>query len=208
MKLTAIFEEWHLGDGNYPPLSKQDLVRLAFQMEVPPTEFSLEEISSSEVERFEHRGFAEYAFAATLLRVYENTSEVPLGVFEADCFRFYVEHRSISSLQTGRRYRGTGTLLLDYYIWTEFLEQYENPPDLFYNLLVTQILRVAIPERFINRKGTSKAMPSRATKNQVDAECISEVETMTSQGPGEEFYIVEFDDSGLEGVHVQKTFIL
>ncbi|HWS53171.1 MAG TPA: hypothetical protein VN228_03560 [Pyrinomonadaceae bacterium] len=33
MNLTAIFESWHVGDGNYPPLRKGQLVNLSFELE-------------------------------------------------------------------------------------------------------------------------------------------------------------------------------
>lgn len=33
MQVTAIFESWHIGDGNDPPLTRGALVRLSFELE-------------------------------------------------------------------------------------------------------------------------------------------------------------------------------
>lgn len=33
MDVTAIFEHWHLGDGNYPAFSVGDEVRLSFELD-------------------------------------------------------------------------------------------------------------------------------------------------------------------------------
>ena len=44
MKLTAVFEHWHLGDGNHPAFAVGDEVRLSFELTIhsldplPPTQ--------------------------------------------------------------------------------------------------------------------------------------------------------------------------
>ena len=33
MDIVAVFQTWHIGDGNYPPLEKEQLVNLSFELE-------------------------------------------------------------------------------------------------------------------------------------------------------------------------------
>jgi hypothetical protein len=33
MRLIAVFESWHIGDGNYPPFDKDQQVRLSFELD-------------------------------------------------------------------------------------------------------------------------------------------------------------------------------
>jgi hypothetical protein len=69
MELFAVFETWHLGDGNYPPLKKGQLVNLSF--EVDPEELTLS--NGDAFAEFQHLRQARYQFAGTVLRVYANS---------------------------------------------------------------------------------------------------------------------------------------
>ena len=64
MSLTAIFESWHIGDGNYPPLNEGQLVDLSFELEPRKSE----EVSLGVPESFEHLGKGEYRFCGTALK--------------------------------------------------------------------------------------------------------------------------------------------
>ncbi len=207
MKLTAIFEQWHLPDGNYPPFSVEDEVCLAFQVEVEGESLNLTEASDPHVTSFEHQGFGEYSFYAKLIRIYQNPTETPLAIFEASGFRFYIEHPDLPTLQCGRYYSGTGTLLLDYYIWTEFLGDYEDPPDLFLQLRVTRMRCVRIPERFIHRRNDGKSMPTRISRTEVEEHDIKDITDIDGQAGDEEFYVLEFDSAGMEDKTIPITFI-
>ena len=109
--------------------------------------------------------------------------------------------------QQGCRYCGEGTLLLDHYYWVEFLESYEDPPNLFYNLKVSRILRVKIPERFVARHDKGKSLPTRLVPEDYSASLVVELNTMQGQSFDEEFYVIEFDGSGLEGRNIPRTFL-
>jgi hypothetical protein len=208
MKLTAIFETWHISDGNYPPLAVDSEVRLAFQISLPGIHLNLAEMDDDEQDQFEHHELAEYSFCARLVRVYEQPPEIPLGIFETNGFRFYIEHTEVPSLRRGRRYSGTGSLLLDYYIWTEFLENYDDPPDLFFNLRVTRILRASIPERFIRRTKNAIGLPTRVSNAELSKNDISEVSSMVEHGSGFGFYVLDLDGTGLEDKSIPVTFRL
>ena len=154
MQLTAVFESWHIGDGNYPPLHRGQLVRLSFELEA--SNLAIAPVAAGA--RFEHRGNAEYRGVGRVLRVYRG--EASIAVIEANGFRFYVNGPVAENLAAGASVEFAGTLLLDHYLWVEFLSRYSDPPDLFYNLRVTRILRVSVPERFIARHSRGKALPT------------------------------------------------
>ena len=139
VKLTAVFESWHIADGNYPPLRRGQHVNLSFEVE-PSV---IDRLPSSEPDSFVHLGGGEYEFAGTVLRIYSDDVSDPVVVVSCGELRFYM-NRSLS-LNTGHRVHGRGKLLLDHYLWVEFLDRYPNPPDLFYQLIVERIKRVQIP---------------------------------------------------------------
>jgi hypothetical protein len=97
-----------------------------------------------------------------------------------------------------------GTLMLDHYLWVEFLADYADPPELFYNLRVARIRKVGIPERFVRRHARGISFPT--TVSPTDFNTVEELETMEGQDFTLEFYIIDFDDARLEGVKVPRTF--
>ncbi len=205
MEITAVFESWHIGDGNYPPFSTGMVVKLAFMIEA-------ERISSAEnrTPTFKHLGDAEYDFCGEVLKIYHPEGEKKsysslrsiftpkrrqpsLAIIDTGGFRFYIESVKLTKINTGQWLCGQGTLLLDYYVWTEFLPRRTNPPDIFYALEVTRIRKVMIPARFIQSDGGAKAYPTRVSP--ADIEEITELETMDGQPFDTEFYLVDFKES-------------
>jgi hypothetical protein len=125
MDIVAVFETWHLGDGNYPPLKRGDLVNLSFEVE--PDE--LVHADSTAPDRFHHRGLAEYDFTGLVLSVYGGEEySSPIVVVEAENFRFYMNSPRTVPFRASERVTGRGTLGLDHYLWVEFLSRYPDPP--------------------------------------------------------------------------------
>ncbi|MDH3974549.1 MAG: hypothetical protein OEV42_09765 [Deltaproteobacteria bacterium] len=203
MILEAIFESWHIGDGNYPPLKTGDKVNLSFELE----ERGIKTITETNEYFMRSQGNADYEFSGIVLRNYGQENNEYILVVDTGGFKFYICSNKVSEFKAGDQVAGEGTLLLDHYIWVEFLNDYKNPPDLFYNLTVDQIRKVKIPEKFIYRHKNGKSMPTRVDMNEANDIEIEELKTMEGQPFDEEFYIVKFDDSGLEGVRIAKTFI-
>lgn len=203
MKLTAVFENWHIGDGNYPPLHRGQLVSLSFELEPR----SLEETSEDKPEEFSDRGDAEYRFCGRVLKVYENEGDGVITIVESAGFRFYVLLHDSTRYAPATRVAGRGTLLLDHYIWVEFLDEYADPPNLFYNLRVSRIRKVQTPEQFITRHDKGNAMPTRLAPNDYSEADVEELETMDGQSFSEEFYIIDFDNEGLGHEFISRTFI-
>ena len=125
MKLTAVFESWHLPDGNYPPLHRDQLVNLSFEVE--PSVLSK---TSTRPERFDQIVDANYKFTGTVLRVYDDSSNSPIVVIQAGAFKFYMNSfpKEAPLLVEGDKCEGQGKLLLDHYIWVEFRSTYQDPP--------------------------------------------------------------------------------
>jgi len=197
MDLFAVFETWHLGDGNYPALKKGELVNLSFEIE--PDELANADASSSE--RFHHCGQAEYEFTGTVLRTYGcDTDSDRVVVIQADQFRFYISSPLTAGLLVGNKVSGRGTLALDHYLWVEFLSQYPDPPDLFYSFRVAEITRAKIPERFIKRSGLNV---SGASEEYAPGD-VTEVESITDEGCCS-FY-VHFSDENVPAIAIPRTF--
>lgn len=203
MEVTAIFESWHIGDGNYPPFSKGEIVNLSFELE--PEVFS--ESTPDKPEEFWHLGGARYQFCATVLKVFDNDGEGKIITVNAMGFTFYILSPHCKTYAPGSKISGQGTLVLDHYIWVEFLDQYEDPPNLFHNLKVARIKKVQIPEKFIVRHEKGKALPARLTQDSYSENSVHEIETMEGQPFDEEFYVIDFDTQGLEQEKISTTFI-
>ncbi len=157
---------------------------------------------------FTHLGSAEYNFCGKVIRLYRGkmkrklfgiyipffeTTRPNLIIVDTGEFRFYIENPHLNRVSEGMLVSGRGTLLLDYYIWTETLHKRQNPPDIFYRLEVSRIRKVQIPERFITRHDRGKAYPTRVSP--ADSEDISELETMEGQKFDEEFYLIDFKET-------------
>jgi hypothetical protein len=97
MRLTAVFESWHIGDGNYPPLKNGQSVNLSFQVE-PVGKLE----RTNQPVMFDVAEDAECAFVSEVIRIYRQPSERPIGV-QAGEFRFYIEDESIANFAVETR---------------------------------------------------------------------------------------------------------
>lgn len=204
MDLCAVFETWHLADGNYPPLKRGQLVNLSFEIE--PDALALADKTAP---RFHHCGQAEYEFTGVVLRVYDQASTDRIVVLEADQFRFYINSPMTEGIKRGDMVIGRGTLVLDHYIWVEFLSTYRDPPDLFYQLRVTDICRVRIPERLIVRSGLNVSLPTRAKPEGYGQGALSHVEAITSGEADGEYvcFVIQFSDLEIPSEAIGRTFL-
>jgi hypothetical protein len=164
----------------------------------------IELMSVQEPLAFVHAGGAQYAFVADVIRSYSQDGAAPIVIFDTGIFGFYVNSCEAVGLVVGTRIRGTGTLKLDHYIWVEFLETYPDPPNLFYDLTVSCITKVRIPERFVSRQEHGKSYPTSVAPADLAAGDYEEIDTMEDQKFDEEFYIIEFES--IEGKSIPRTF--
>ena len=204
MRLTAVFETWHLGDGNYPPLHVGQTVNLSFEM-LP---YALLEASSNDVSKFERLTDAEYRFVGKVLKTYGSGNE-QIAVLQAEDFRFYINSfpEGARSMKEGDSVKGHGRLLLDHYVWVEFLSSYKEPPDLFYPLSVTRIRSVKIPQSFITRYEHGKAYPASLSHNEYSAADIQTLERMQDSKGDEAFFLVDFEGSYIRTAKIPLTFL-
>jgi hypothetical protein len=205
VKLTAIFERWHIGDGNYPALRRDQLVNLSFQVEPR----SLARLASPKQGRFNQLKDAEYSFAGTVLKVYADPPTNQIAVIQAGGFRFYMDSLPPEAppLNEGDSIEGNGRLLLDYYIWVEFLSSYHDPPNLFYPLRVTRIRSVKIPNTFISHAEKVVSGPTSLSYENYSTETMMEIEGVPNiEEEDWIFYLVDFDDSVTESASIALTF--
>jgi hypothetical protein len=131
MHLTVGFDSALIDDRSYPPLRVGEMVNLSFQVELT----SVLEKTAKALD-FQVAADAECVFVADVLRIYQQPTEQPLGVLQAGDFRFFIEGSEIPKFNVGDRISGAGSLVVDYYIWVEFLEEHEEAPSLFYKMKV------------------------------------------------------------------------
>jgi hypothetical protein len=204
VQLTAVFETWHIGDGNYPPLRKGQLVNLSFELEP----HSLSKSTSLKDSKFEQIKDAEYSFAGTVLKVYSDPPSGRIVVVQAGDFRFYMNSFPPgTALSEGDACEGYGRLLLDHYIWVEFLASYDDPPNLFYPLRLTRIRSVKIPDSFISRSERGMSGPASLSPDVYSTTAIAEVERMENVDEDWLFYLVDFDDSTVGAARIPLTFL-
>jgi hypothetical protein len=189
MKITAIFEHWHLGDGNYPAFAVGDEARLSFELDVLASEPAAPDAPESILQLRD----AEYEVTARVLRLYDDGLNSPFPVFEAAWLRFYSPSQSVSGLAPGSRVRLRGTFALDHYLWVEFLDRYPDPPDLFYNVRVARVRRVAIPARFVRRGGRFMSHPASIAPGRYDAGDLEETRAVEETGVGPAFSLLDLE---------------
>jgi hypothetical protein len=206
LQLTAIFETWHIGDGNYPELEKGQLVNLSFEIEPDVLSTS---ISADHNGTFEQIKDAEYRFEGTVLKVYDDSSSDQIIVIQAGQFRFYVNSfpKETPALKEGDGCKGSGRLLLDHYAWVQFLSTYQAPPDLFYPLRVRRIRSVKIPEMFVSRHERGMSGPTSLPHEEYSDAAIVEIERMGAKDGDWLFYLVDFDDSDIGTEPIPLTFL-
>jgi hypothetical protein len=199
MELFAVFETWHLGDGNYPPPEKGQLVNLSFEVGLD----ELARAKSNAHPEFIHLGQAQYKFTGVVLRVYGKAND-SIVVLEADQFCFYMNSQLAAKFAIGDVVTGRGTLLYDHYIWVEFLSSYPDPPDLFYKLRVSEIWQFRIPERFITRSERGITFPTRVEPNDYNPNDITSVDTVLDESFVN--YVVHFSGRDVPQGPIARTF--
>ena len=86
MKIKAIFENWHIGDGNYPPLSKGEKVNLCFCIE----DYIIDTFKTESEFYFNNSDKNKYDFAGTIIKMYSDPPNSLLVINSGD-FKFYIE---------------------------------------------------------------------------------------------------------------------
>jgi hypothetical protein len=183
--ICATFEEWYLGDGNYPPLHKGQKVNLSFY--IAPAEKTLH---SDEQYLFEQIKYSDYKFSGKIIRNYHK-SDKQIIIVDVGHFKFYIEEFDASfKASEGQFISGRGQLLVDYYIWVENLRDYPEPPNIFYNSKVERIIKVSMPERFIDRHENGLSSPASLTTEDFSDNEMQEIEDMRNEQLSTVFYLL------------------
>jgi hypothetical protein len=198
MKLTALFELWHLDDGNYPPFHTGQLVNLTFQMFLTKLDNSKE----GDSQYFEHRGDAVYRFAGCILGNYKDYGYPSIVAIEAKGFRFFIDDARVASIASGDLIAGEGLLGLDTYDWVEFISGFKEVPDLFYNLEVKRIRKI------YNLQPPADVSAAPLLQAEED---ITDMDAHDEKGEsvllGSLDCIIDFDSDGHEDKNIPRTFI-
>lgn len=187
MAFTVVFEHWHLGDRNYPAFAVGDEARLAFELD-PRV---VESVEDGDEERVEQLGDAEYQVVGRVLRQYPDGIRSTFPVLSAAWLRCYCPHSAAARLPVGTMVRLVGRLALDHYRWALCLDQYPDPPDLFYGVRVTRVRDVRIPARFIRRPGRSVSYPAAVSFGAYAPEDVVEVGRVGGSGVDPAFSLLD-----------------
>lgn len=189
MQLTAVFEHWHLGDGNYPALAVGDEARLSFELDAAAVEPAPPDAPAAVA----HLRDAEYAVTARVIRRYDDGAGSTFPVLEAGWFRFYSPTSAAAALPVGSVVHLRGRVALDHYLWVEFRTRYPDPPDLFYGVRVVRVRQVAIPERFVRRDARSVSHPTALAPGEYDLATVRDVSQVAELEDGPAFSLVDLD---------------
>ncbi|HAK93849.1 MAG TPA: hypothetical protein DCM87_02265 [Planctomycetes bacterium] len=190
MRLTVVYEHWHLGDGNYPAFTLGDEVRLSFELDVT----AAETVSDDTPLLFRQDRDAHYDATARVIRRYGDGISDTFPVFDAGDFRFYSPSWCTAGLPVGAVVRLQGRLALDHYLWVEFLDRYPDPPELFYNLRVVRIRTIVIPDRFIHRGARSLRYPTALSPTQYGDAAWRDAQRVEEHESGPSFSLVDFEE--------------
>jgi hypothetical protein len=162
---------------------------VSFELDIEEVEL----VSPDESVSFEHIRDAEYAITARMIRRYSDGIDSQFPVLDAGSLRFYVPSHAASKLPPNSTVRLRGTFALDHYLWVEFLDRYPDPPDLFYDVRVLRIRRVAIPEQFIRRTERSISFPTSLPPEDYISHSYEEVERVEERSNGASFSLIDFE---------------
>ena len=197
--LCVTFEEWHIGDGTYPPLSKGQHVNLAFYIQ--PYEKTYTANSNYLLRPLKN---SDYEFGGKIIRDYHD-SDNRIIVVDTNSYLFYIEIADTDTANLeGQFVFGKGQLLIDYYIWAEYLCNYKNAPDLFYDFKVDKIRKVNIPEKFIHRHNSGFSAPTSLSPNDYGADDIEEIEDMNDQKNDTSFFLLDLNPINDK---IEKTWV-
>jgi hypothetical protein len=132
---------------------------------------------------------------------------IKLVIIDINGFRFYIEYCQIQDCTVGDIVTGQGQLSLDHYAWVENLEKYQDPPDLFYTLKITEIKQVKIPENFITRDEDGVSCPTWLSSEKYTDDDMKSIENMFENHDDYVFYILDFDSEGVENETISRTFL-
>jgi len=196
ISLCAIFEEWFIDDGAYPPFKKGQKVNLSFAMFLHNHEITIEEGYA-----FNQIKNAEYSFSGKV--IYKHNHVI---IIDTLSFKFYIEtdrhNNNIENISVGQFIKGNGDIHLDSYVWVLLFEKYENYPNIFYNLAVENIFEVTISKDFIVSVGNGVRFPCSLRNDKYNDNDIKEVNRIGSD-KGLAFYLLNLREINET---VEKTY--
>jgi hypothetical protein len=120
---------------------------------------------------------------------------------------FYIDGSEVDLLRIGDRISGAGSLVVDYYIWAEFLKEYKDPPNLFYKLKVERLRGLYIRSQPPSMSWKNTAFSDRLRGERYSDADIREVSAMYLRESECPFYLVDLDDQDITEAIVPKTFL-
>jgi hypothetical protein len=195
--VTAVFEDWHLPDGNYPAFAVGDKYRFSFEFTTDRASLVADNVPHG----LSHLQDAEYDIVGRIVRQYGG--QVSFAIVDSAGFLFYGVDADVTGLPVGTNVRLEGHLSLDHYLWVEYRKTWEDSPSLLYPAEVVGIRRVHIPERFIRRSSSGLVFPTSVRPADYDLPPES-LDAVESEGLGFSLLDLRFL---LTGVSLPLAFI-
>lgn len=220
-KLCAIFEDWFLGDGIYPPFRKGQQQQLSFMLRL---------LTSAQTGSrrcyFTQLQDAEYVFGGRIIRHYELHNNRQLVVIDTGSYIFYFEEPADrAGFAVGHFIEGRAQLLVDYNLYFEQIDYSGAPfsglfqqnstllllnyclvdrdrpesrlqvPGLLYSLSVRDIIKVTIPSRFLTRKDNCLSYPASLMASEYSLQDRHLIADMALDTDGPSFYLLQLEEN-------------
>jgi hypothetical protein len=186
--LCITFEEWHLGDGNYPAFYVNEKAKIAFQLS--PKEIQLSD--NNEI-WLRQNILNEYSFSGEVIYCFDEQYVVNTGMFS-----FYIEEPNPDKrYKIGDKVTGCGMIFIDYYIWKESFQRNElaGAPDIFYNIQVDRIRKVYLPGKFVHIYFSNNhllaSFPTSLSPSDYTEETIEEIDDIRTDDRRFCFYLLD-----------------
>lgn len=223
-QLCAIFEDWFLGDGIYPAFRKGQQQQLSFILKLKEKRYAdrpalfFTRLQDAEY-HFCGRIIRNYKI--------HNGRQVVLIETGAFIF-YFEEPESSFAFTVGHFLEGRAHLYVDYNLYFEnldhsfapfanlFLEERsqlmlnycmtdhnitesaDHVPDIIYQLSISEIIKVNIPERFIKRKDNALSYPTSLTAAEYSWQDMHIVTDMSADNGGSSFYLLHLNEPCLQ----------
>jgi hypothetical protein len=167
------------------------------------------EIVNKEMYKFKQIKYSEYDFYGKIIYKYSKSDHhSSIIVIDTLDFMFYMEINKKIKASVGKYIKGKGQLLFDYYIWTEFLNNYKKAPDIFHNLIIQKMYEIKIPNKYkkyyiSNFSEKQISYPYSLPNDEIIESDIKEIENMTVSTDEAIFYILVLEQITEK---IEKTF--
>lgn len=223
-QLCAIFEDWFLGDGIYPAFRKGQQQQLSFTLKLQEKrQAASPAFFFNQVQHAEYH-FCGSIVQNYKIRHQQQVVVIDTG----DYIFYFEEPESAFVFNAGRFIEGKAQLYVDYNLYFESLDHSFSPftgfphknnrqllldycmrdrhaipdisvaGDMLYQFFITEIIKVRIPARFLQKKGAVLTYPSSLAATAYSWQDMCIITDMANDTAGPSFYLLQLEEQCLQ----------